>query len=187
MKLLYTLIILFIYSSTLLGSTLKFSIDGLEHHSMEFSSMLIEEDVKQGYSIAYEKYLGSSREAFRFSVGIDLQIPREVDNSGAKFGLSSIYIKTKTQSNTYLLFNLGIIIRQFKNSEYEEIYIPKDSSKIKSFKYAIGVGRNVKGGSIELTYVNNIYKVKTKTSDIEIFGIESLNNTFISISYLFNI
>ena len=171
----------------MLGSTLKFSIDALEHHSREFSGMLIEEDVKQGYSIAYEKYLGKSREFFRYSIGIDLQIPREVDNSNAKFGLSSIYIKTVTQSNTYLLFNLGIIIQQFKNFEYEENYIPKDSSKIKSSKYAIGVGRNIKGGSIELTYVNNIYKAKTKTSDIEIFGIENINNTFISISYLFNI
>ena len=184
-KLVYTILL----SSILFSSGLRFSVDGLGVHQLHIDSNLLEKNVDYGMSLGYELDLfQSEKNELEFGLGLEFQIPREINNTESDFGFSSIYIKTNTNADkTYYFLNLGLILFQTSNDEYRNLFIGENSGRFKTFKYDLGVGHKFKKGTIELKYVNNSYTLKSESSNDDLYSIFSIYDKYVSLTFMYDI
>ena len=186
-----TLCIIIISFNALFGEGIKTSIGFMGYHQHEIQSMLLEDNFNYGFSFGYEKQLYKPKDtSIDFSLGLEVQVLKEIKDSELAYGLTSPYLKIKfdaTDKKMYIFINHGFSILLRQNKLYNDYIGLRNGTWYGGKKLDIGLGRNFKSGAIELSYVSNNITVKSETDTNDIFHIFDIYDKYISIAFIYDI
>jgi len=175
----------------LFGEGIKSSIGFMGYHQHEISSILQENNFDYGFTFGYEKQLYKPKEtSIDFSLGLEVQVPKEIKNYELAYGITSTYLKIKldaTDNKIYMFLNYGFSIWLNGNKLYNDYIGLSNSSWYGGKKIDIGLGRNFKRGAIELSYISNNITIKSETDINDIFAIHDIYDKYISIAFIYDI